>query len=198
MSFRKALPFALTAMLSLTFAACGGDKDSDDTTAPTGDTPTQAEVSAMAEALSAIGSIAFAGNGANNPGLAAQSTSYTNSGSCPNGGTTTVTGTFTVTSATQTSTAGHYNVTQVYHNCAATGGGHVYTFNGQGLTLTATYSSSGNAFTYNFSETGNLGWSGNGKSGSCPVDIDLDLTYNANGTYSYDYSGSYCGVSITA
>jgi hypothetical protein len=188
MSFRKALPFALTAMLTLTAAGCGGD-DSDDTTGPNGDTPTQVEVQNMMVALSTALTAALSGGPT---GLAAQTNyPFEFSGSCPNGGTSSVTGNYTLTNQSTF----NYTLTQSFTNCAAPGNGTIYTFNGTGLTTTVAYSLSGSTYSYNIHQSGTLGWAGGGKSASCTVNWGLQLGYTNTG-YTYQYSGTYCGVSI--
>jgi hypothetical protein len=194
--FRKnVLSFAIIAAMSVT-SACGGDDDDDNGVEPgDGDTPTQAEVVNIMSALSAIGSLAFSGQGAlAADGLAAQTLQYSNTASCPNGGSTSVNGNYTLNTSGQSYTY-NYTVTQTYSDCRANGGGTVYTFNGTGLTLTwnMVLNQTTQAYTYNFHESGNIGWAGGGKSGNCPIDITLSYS----GGTSYVYSGTYCGVSIT-
>jgi hypothetical protein len=189
MSFKKVLPFALTGLITMA-AACGDD---DETTGPGGDTPTVVEVQNMMTALSTALSAALSNAGA--AGIAAQTQNipFNATGSCPNGGTSSVSGNYVATSQSSF----HYTLTQSFNQCAAPGGGTIYTFNGTGLTTDAVYNLSGNSISYEFSQTGNLSWSGGGKSATCAVNWNVDLVYNqTTGGYTYDYGGTYCGVSI--
>lgn len=192
----RIFPYALIAALSLT--ACGGSDDDDDSpTGPSGDTPTQAEVSDMLVALSAIGSLGIGFNHTD-PGLALQSQTFNTTEACPGGGNTSLNGNYSLNTSGQTLTY-NYTVTQSYSNCKASGNGKVYTFNGQGLTLTANYgiNSSTGTYTYAFHETGNINWAGNSHSGSCPVNINISFSSNSTGQASnIVYSGTFCGQSI--
>jgi hypothetical protein len=204
----KVLPFVLTAVL-VAPAACGDDKDDDNGgTGPSGDQLTTVEFESMVEALSAINSEVLGAFGAfdqaSSPALAAQTGNtftYSETESCPNGGTTGTAGTITISSAGESAT-GNVTVTTTFNNCQAQStNGSIWTFNGNpniAMNLNFTSSQDG-SFSMTGTYTGGFTWGGSGKGGGCAINTNLNYTGTVSGqSYAYNYTqtGTVCGQAV--
>ncbi len=200
MSLKKALPYALTALITLA-TACGGDDDDDDTTGPSGDTLSATEFSSMLDAMATVGLFAFSPSALSGPsaGVAAQSQTVPidETESCPNGGSVRLAGNVSFSLTNQTTYSYNGNLVQTFTGCKAAGSdGSVFTFSGNptyGLQMTFAQT------TYNITlhNGGNIGWALPSKSGTCGLNTNITASYNANGTYSGSVGGSVCGQSVS-
>lgn len=194
MSFKKVLPYALTALLTLAVAC--GDDDDDGGTAPTGDTLSSAEVESMMEAMSQVMLFSPIGLGT---GVAAQSEPIDETSSCPNGGTVRLFGTVSV-AGSQTAPTIVGDLQQAFSGCKATSeNGTLFTFSG---TPTLDFSAAINAQTGAFSLTlengGTVGFATGAKSGTCGIDTSITATVTASGVLTTgSLSGRVCNQNVS-
>jgi hypothetical protein len=201
MSLKKALPYALTALITLA-TACGGDDD-DDTTGPSGDTLSTTEFSSMLDAMATVGLFAFSpgllSGPSATPGIAAQAQTIqlNETESCPNGGSVRLAGPVTINIASQTSFSYNGNLTQTFTGCKAAGtDGTVFTFTGS-PTFGLEMSLSQTTYNIELHNGGTIGWALPAKSGTCGLNTNITASYNASGAYSGTVAGSVCGQSIS-
>jgi hypothetical protein len=207
MTRKRALTYALTAMLTLA-GACSKDKST--STEPTGTTLSANEAASLTNALNAIGLFNFAADPSNpgtlnaaraSSGLAAQTAqtiSVNSTKACPGGGNFAVSGSYSYSlSGNNATLSGTVNETP--SGCKGSGGdGTTWTLNGNPrltLSINETVNSSTGAVSATFHETGGVSFSTTSKSGSCSIDVNITYSYTA-GAVSGHYSGTVCGQTL--
>jgi len=186
--------------LAVGLAACGSDSPTS-----TGDTLSAEQTEVMMEALVEAGGlgVGFLGAGFGVPpveGVSAFTLSIDETEPCPQGGSIRLTGDFTINEQTEAFT---WQFTQQHNQCQATSprDGSLWTFNGAPSLITNfTASFSDTSYAMQGTQTGGIGFSSGGGSGTCQI----NLSYNFQGTsvgesfsFTGTISGTACGHSIS-
>lgn len=184
---------SLALILSFGLLACG-----DDGPTQSGDELTQAEASAMMEALAMAGGTGFIGVGfpGAGGGMALQQVPLDFTQNCTGGGTVVYSGSMSVSgesSFTLNSTLTHNSCTET-----ASSDGSSWTFNGDpSITMSLTGTATESSINFQGSQGGGISWSNGGRSGSCDVDVQYSISGNPQGNVTVSISGTSCGYDVS-